>query len=163
MRKSFKVMGWILLVLLIVIQFFRPEENIGPAFAGHRLQDAYKIPPEIDIILQASCNDCHSNNTRAMWYMNIQPVGWWIAHHVDEGKAELNFDEFGTYSLARQYHKFEEIEEMVNDGEMPLTSYTIMHDYAKLTEQDRKLLIGWSESMRAWMKETYPADSLVRK
>ena len=163
MKKSFKVIGWILLVVLIVIQFFRPEENAGPSFAGHRLQDAYQVPPEIDILLQASCNDCHTNNTRPMWYMNIQPVGWWIAHHVDEGKAELNFDEFGTYSLARQYHKFEEIEEMVSEGEMPLTSYTIMHDYAKLTEQDKKLLIGWSSSMREWMKETYPADSLVRK
>lgn len=163
MKKLFKYFAYILLVGLVVIQFFQAEENKNPAFAGHRLNDAYKVPTDVDELLKASCFDCHSNNTESMWYMKIQPIGWWIADHIEEGKSELNFDEFGTYGLPRQFHKFEEIAEMVGEGEMPLSSYTLVHDNAKLDEGDVKVIVDWANSMQSWMKETYPADSLVRK
>ena len=90
-------------------------------------------------------------------------MGWWISDHFTEGKEELNFDEFAKYSLARQYHKFEEIAEMVEEDEMPLGSYTFIHSRAELTEADRDALIDWANGMRTWMEETYPADSLIRK
>lgn len=163
MKKKLKYLGLLLLIALVVIQFFPPEENANPAFSGHRMHDAYNVPEEVNIIFKESCMDCHSNNTKAMWYMNVQPVGWWIADHVEEGRAELNFDEFAKFPLAKQYHKFEEIEEMINEGEMPLSSYKIMHDYAELTETEKKAVIEWTTEMRGWMKETYPADSLIRK
>lgn len=163
MKKRIKYLGLILLVALVVIQFFQPEANSSPAFSGHRLQDAYEVPQNVDEILTVSCFDCHSNNTKPLWYMKIQPIGWWIADHVEDGKEELNFDEFGTYSLRRQYHKFEEIAEMIEEGEMPLSSYTLVHDDAKLTEDEKEAVIAWTNSMRDWMKATYPADSLERK
>lgn len=163
MKKKLKYLGYILLLGLVVIQFFQPEENKSPAYSGHRLNDAYKVPTDVDEMLKASCYDCHSNNTEPMWYMKIQPIGWWIGHHIEEAKEELNFDEFGAYSLARQFHKFEEIGEMVGEGEMPLSSYTLVHDNAKLSEEDVKVIVDWAASMQAWMKETYPADSLERK
>lgn len=161
MKKFFKLFGWALLIALIVLQFFQPEKNESVAYSGHRITDAYKLTNEVQEVLDVSCNDCHSNNTRPMFYMNIQPVGMWVMHHVEEGKDELNFDEFGAYSLRRQYHKLEEIIEMVNEGEMPLYSYTLMHDDATLDEAKKKVLVDWAGNLMDTLEAHYPMDSLV--
>jgi hypothetical protein len=102
----------------------------------------------VKTILNKACMDCHSNNTRYPWYNNIQPVAFWLANHVDEGKEELNFSEFKTYKLKRQDHKLEEVVEMIQEGEMPLSSYTITHGDAKLTESEKQLLINWANEGR---------------
>lgn len=162
MKKKLKWFGWILLVTLIICQFFQPTMNEYPAFSGHRLTDTYKVPENVKDILAVSCYDCHSNTSRPMFYMRIQPVGWWVMDHINEGKEELNFDEFGTYSLPRQYHKLEEIAEMVEEDEMPLTSYTLIHGDAKLTDKQKQDLIFWADALRDTMEAHYPMDSLVK-
>jgi hypothetical protein len=95
--------------------------------------------------------------------MRVQPVGWWISNHIHEGKEELNFDEFGTYSLRRQYHKLDEIIDEVKEKEMPLSSYTLIHDDADLSDAERQKITDWAADMRAMMEANYPKDSLVRK
>jgi cbb3-type cytochrome oxidase cytochrome c subunit len=163
MKKFFKLFGWSLLIALIVIQFFQPEKNESVAYSGHRITDAYKLTDDVQEVLSVSCYDCHSNNTRPMFYMKIQPVGMWVMHHVEEGKDELNFDEFGAYTLRRQYHKLEEIIEMVNEDEMPLYSYTLMHGDATLDEAKKKVLVDWAGNLMDTLEAHYPMDSLVSK
>lgn len=160
MKRFLKWSFWILLAAFVVAQFFQPEENVSPAYSGHRLTDRYKVPDDVSDILSTSCYDCHSNNTRPMFYMKVQPVGWWISHHVEEGKEELNFDEFGTYPLRVQYHKLEEIVEVVDEDEMPLTSYTLIHNDAKLSPQQKQALTAWATMLIDTLEATYPMDSL---
>jgi hypothetical protein len=38
----------------------------------------------------------------------------------------------------------EEVNEMVKEGEMPLSSYTIVHRDAKLTQEDKLVLADWA-------------------
>jgi hypothetical protein len=99
-------------------------------------------------ILIASCTDCHSNNTRYPWYANIQPVGWLLANHIKQGKAELNFSEFGNYSSRRQASKLKAIRYSVKDGSMPLSSYTFLHQDAKLSKENKALIIEWAAKTR---------------
>ncbi|MGL6267918.1 MAG: heme-binding domain-containing protein, partial [Chitinophagaceae bacterium] len=126
-----------LLVALVIIQFFKPDRNISPEKSPNDITNKYKVPAPVQEILKTSCNDCHSNNTIYPWYANIQPVAWWLADHVNEGKRELNFSEFSTYSPKKAHHKLEEVNEMVKEGEMPLQSYTIIHQNAKLSEAQK--------------------------
>jgi len=84
-------------------------------------------------------------------------------NHVLEGKSHLNFDEYSNKTLRFQYHKMEEIAEQVKEGEMPLESFTWMHEDAKLTEAEKKELINWADNIRATMEAKYPRDSLIRK
>ena len=107
--------------------------------------------------------DCHSNNTRYRWYFRIQPVDWWLTHHITEGKSGLNFDEFANRSPRYQYKKVEEIADQVKAEEMPINSYTWTHKDAILTEQEKKILVSWTEEMRNEMKAKYPPDSLAKK
>lgn len=100
-------------VILLIIQFIRPEKNIAAAPSDANIATHYTTPDNVKKILERSCNDCHSNTTKYPWYASIQPVGWWLADHVKEGKSELNFDAFMTYKPKKARHKMEEVNEMV--------------------------------------------------
>lgn len=134
-------------LLLLLIQIIRPEKNNGVAATENDIMHFTEVPDDVKQILQTSCYDCHSDHTNYPWYVNIQPVGWWLQDHVEEGKSELNFSQFMTYKPKRQKHKMEEIIEMVREHEMPLNSYTIIHQETKLSEAQQKSLIAWAESM----------------
>ncbi|MFA6261254.1 MAG: heme-binding domain-containing protein [Bacteroidia bacterium] len=136
-----------LIVLLLAIQLYRPEPNIGNAYSDQDIFHYTTVPDNVKEILTTSCFDCHSNNTHYPWYSVVQPIGLWLQHHVDEGKDELNFTEFKTYTSKRQKHKMEEIVEMVREGEMPLKSYALIHGDTRLSEAQKKVLITWAESM----------------
>ena len=131
-------------VLLVLIQFFRPEKNTATAPSANNIAKKYNTPNEVKVILDKACNDCHSNNTKYPWYANFQPVAWWLDHHVDEGKGEINFDEFLTYPAKKARHKMEEVNEMVKEGEMPLNSYTWVHKDAVLTQAEKLVLAEWA-------------------
>jgi len=157
-----KKIGIALALILIVIQFIRPEKNISgnDTFA---IQTKYSIPNDVENILQVSCYDCHSNTTEYPWYSKVQPVAWFLADHVNDGKKHLNFSEFTKLPLFAQNHKLEETKEMVEEKEMPLSSYTYfgLHPKANLTDAQRNKIIDWADSQMAYLKQTYPADSLA--
>src|ERR1700751_2314896 len=91
------------LIIFIGIQFVRPEKNESKEMSATDIANMYVIPQDVSAILKKSCYDCHSNNTVYPWYAEVQPVGWWMNSHIEDGKDEVNFSEFGTYSAARQY------------------------------------------------------------
>ncbi|HLD51856.1 MAG TPA: heme-binding domain-containing protein [Sediminibacterium sp.] len=138
----FKKLLLTLLVILLVLQAFRPEKNI----TGNKENDIsslYPVPENVEQILVKACNDCHSNSTVYPWYAEVQPIAWWLDDHVKDGKKHLNFNEFASYRLAKQYHKLEEVFDEVKGGEMPLESYTVVHRDAKLTDEERTILMDW--------------------
>jgi hypothetical protein len=153
----------VLLVVLIIIQFFHPAKNTSSVRSTSDITTLYPVPANVAGILDKACNDCHSNNTRYPWYNNIQPVAWWLDDHVKEGKRALNFNEFASYRIGKQYHKLEELVDQVKKGEMPLSSYTIIHTDAHLIDEEKKALYEWVRTIRDTIKARYPADSLVRK
>ena len=158
-----KKIGLVLLVCLVILQFIRPSKNSNPVDASKQITAATAVPENATLILKKACNDCHSNNTNYPWYSNIQPVYFWLNDHIKEGKRELNFDEFASYRLRKQYHKMEELIEQVKEGEMPLSSYTLIHTDAKLTDAEKATLTGWAQGIMDSMKAKYPIDSLVKK
>jgi hypothetical protein len=163
LKKILKRTFQILLLAFIVIQFFRPAKNKSEAISSNDISKIYPVPENVQAILKTSCYDCHSNNTVYPWYANIQPVAWWLNDHVQEGKKELNFSEFASYRIGRQYRKLDEINKEVKEDEMPLNNYLWLHRNAKLDDQQKLTLASWVVSVRDSIKANYPADSLVRK
>ena len=139
----------VLLIIFVIIQFFRPEKNISAANQPQALKQQYAIPASVESLLQEACYDCHSNNTRYLWCAEVQPVAWYLADHVKEGKAELNFDEFLSYPPRKQDHKLEEVVETQEEGSMPLSSYIAIHTDANLTPKEKHEIIAWAKQTRA--------------
>lgn len=137
-----------LLLLLVVAQFIRPEKNTAQLASENDIRVHYNVPGNVLSVLKRACYDCHSNNSSYPWYTNIQPLGWWIQRHIDEGKEHFNFSEFASYSIKKAAHKMEEVAEEVEEGEMPLTNYTWMHAEAKLTDSEKELIVSWAKNLQ---------------
>ena len=159
--KIFKKILIFLLVVFIIIQFFRPEKNVQTTISSNDIVAHMAVPVNVQNILYKACYDCHSNNTTYPWYAEVQPAAWWLDDHIKEGKKELNFSEFASFRLRRQFHKLEEITEVIKDKEMPLESYTVIHSDADLTQEERETLISWAGATMETMRAKYPMDSLM--
>ena len=148
-KKIIKVVLIVLVLGFVVIQFFRIDKTNPPVNAAETLEASVNVPPDIKLILGRSCNDCHTNLTTYPWYTNIQPSGWFLKDHVDDGRKELNFSVWSTYTPKRKAKKLEEICEQVTRGEMPLSSYLWIHWDSKLREGDAQALCDWAKAEQA--------------
>ncbi|MBG0859426.1 MAG: heme-binding domain-containing protein [Bacteroidales bacterium] len=140
-KKVLSVIG----ILIIGIQFIRPARNKDGQIAATDISGVVSISDSIKILLHNACYDCHSNNTRYPWYSNIQPAGWLLNRHITDGKDELNFSEFGGYAQRMQLSKLDGIAYNIRENIMPLASYRRMHKNARLSENEKEMLISWTE------------------
>ena len=95
--------------------------------------------PTTRLLAQRACFDCHSNETVWPWYTNIAPVSWLIANHVDEGRQVLNFSDWTAST--RRGEAMEVIPEVIQENEMPPAYYDMIHPTARLTPQEKQILI----------------------
>jgi hypothetical protein len=147
MKKRFRFIGLVFVLVLTVIQFLHPEQNLGTTVGPDDITTRFASPPDVQTVLAHACYDCHSNRTRYPWYANVPPVGWWLAHHINEAKGELNFSEFGAYRTKRAARKLVAIIHQVEQGDMPQRSYTWMHPAARLTAAQRKLITSSAQTL----------------
>ena len=137
-----------LLVLLIFIQFWHPARNKSEQVMSNDIAKTVLVPEQVQGILEKSCYNCHSNNTDYPWYAYIQPLHWYLNDHIEAGKAELNFNEFDSSSSRRKLNKLRAIANSIEDGTMPLPSYTLLHGNAVLSETEKALLMSWIEKSK---------------
>lgn len=146
--KLIKKVVWVVLVVFIIAQFFKPEKNIDKSITINEFLEDTNPPEQVQAILKTSCYDCHSNNTQYPWYSQITPVNFWMAEHIDNGKKHLNLSKWNSYSVKKKDHKIEELIEVVEDKSMPLESYTWVHAEAKLSEAEIESVKEWAQNLR---------------
>ena len=144
---------YLLLIAVIAIQFFRIDTSVPEVSPASDFISITNPSNEVESILKTSCYDCHSYETKYPWYSNIAPVSWWLKYHINDGRKHLNFSIWGEYSSKKADHKLEECVEEVEEGEMPLGSYTITHSEAKLNSSQKKLLEDFFQSLRTFESE----------
>lgn len=130
---------------IMIIQFFPPEKNDSPV--SNSITQVHAMPAGVQRILENACYDCHSNHTRYPWYAQLQPAGWWLAQHVRDGKEGLNFDEYSVYSSKRQVNKLKRLKTQLEEGKMPLPSYTWLHPAARLTPAQKDTVLQWVDTL----------------
>ena len=161
MKINKRRIGLSIFLLLLMIQLLPTERNNSQAKAA-AIAQKFPVNAEVQATLEKACYDCHSNNTNYPWYASIQPVSAYLANHIKDGKRHLNFDAFLNYRPYKQFHKLEEIDEVMLSEEMPLWDYALIHPKAKLQADEVHLLVEWSKQMRDSMRVWYPQDSLER-
>lgn len=133
-------------IVLIAIQFIPvnlPEvtkENPGDIMKGDL------VSANVAQLLKTSCYSCHSNETEYPWYSYVAPSSWLVKRDVVKGRDELNFSNWSDYDMRRMLSKLEDIGAEVSEGHMPMPIYTLMHPSAKLTDEQRQLIVLWSEA-----------------
>lgn len=139
----------VILVALVVIQFINRPEKINEPVTQDDIIVNLQVNADMAGLLKAACYDCHSNQPRYPWYASVAPVSWFISEHIDHGRGELNFSEWGTYNARKRDHKLEEMVEEVEVGNMPLPGYVTMHKEANLSSEQFAMLKAWVEEERA--------------
>ena len=159
MKTTLKIIAVILILTFVGIQFIRPERSNPRTNSAEVLSASASVPDEISKIIERSCNDCHSNETRWPWYSQIAPFSWSVAEHVDHGREELNFSAWGTYSVSKKERKLEEICDEVEHGGMPHYQYLWIHSEAALTESQVASICDWTRSASSELEERVDRDT----
>jgi uncharacterized membrane protein len=147
-KLNFKNISITIVFILLIIQSIRIDKSTKPIDDKTDFISVVQPSAEVSDILKKSCYDCHSNQPVYPWYSNIAPVSWWIKNHINEGSHHLNFSVWETYSIKRKNHKLEECIEMVEEDEMPMGSYTIMHKEAKLSQEQKIQLVEFFKALK---------------
>ena len=147
MRKVLRTIALVLfstMLLASVISDMGRSEN-----ANTRLLAGAQVPPQVRSTIDRSCRDCHSEATRYPWYSYVAPVSWFVNQDVQNGREHLNFSRWSEYSVIRRERCLSEIANQVQDGGMPLASYTFLHRHAKLSQADVEAVFKWTQEERA--------------
>ena len=145
MKRAVKWAGIGLAAVLVVIQFFQPEKNMGPVDPAEDLLMLTSPPEHLAELIKNSCYDCHSNQTVYPWYSKIAPVSWYLRKHIKEGKEDLNASEYGSMDKADKIELLVDFCEVVETGKMPMVSFTLIHKAARLSPEDKEAICIWSE------------------
>lgn len=135
-----------LLVVLVLMQFYRPEKNLSEDQVVDFFENETRPSKEIAAILGSKCYDCHSNNTVYPWYANVSPFSLWIDGHIEEGKEHFNVSDWASFDFKKKDHKMEELIEEVEEDKMPESSYTWIH--GNLTTEEKEKLVEWGIRVR---------------
>ena len=134
-RKAFVV----LIILFLALQLYPVDRN-NPEVVADII-----APDNVRSILKRACYDCHSNETKWLWYSYVAPVSILISRDVVPGRNALNFSEWGDYYDEEDTPEMflDECWESIESGEMPLWFYLPTHPEAVLTEEDLNILKAW--------------------
>jgi len=139
-KRIFRVFSFLLLGIIIV-QFIQPR------FENPEVTGDITAPAEVKAILKRACFDCHSNETKLLWFDRISPVSWMVAKDIEAGRRAFNFSEWDNLPLETQKDKFWEIVNHAISGTMPLKEYVSMHPSAQLSESDKTVLKNYVSGM----------------
>lgn len=137
--RGWKLTGAAVLAVAVGIQLVPVDRSNPP------VQRTIDAPEDVERVLRRSCYDCHSNETDWPWYSRVAPASWLVADDVHEAREDMNFSEWPD-DPDDATDLIEEIGEQVESGAMPLDSYLWLHSEARLSEEERQLLIDWSLS-----------------
>ncbi|MGV3637622.1 MAG: heme-binding domain-containing protein [Flavobacteriales bacterium] len=129
-----------LLAIAVVAQFFQPDRSTPPVDPANDMLVMTAAPKDIKALVQGACYDCHSDQSNYPWYSYVTPVNFWLQDHINEGREKMNFSRWNVSAAQEHAH---ECGEEIQEGEMPLDSYTWAHGEARLDAAQRTRLASW--------------------
>jgi hypothetical protein len=136
----------ILVLIFIILQFFQPERITEEITADHIFEHE-DVPGEVRSLLVKSCLDCHSMQTRYLWYHRITPASYFVNNHITEGREVLNLSDWGKMEHLQQLTALDKMCQEVETGSMPLESYLLLHPDARFSDEEKIIFCNWTETL----------------
>lgn len=146
MKKQTKIFLGIIAVL-VGIQLIPIDRTHAPVEATKNFVTIENTPREIQTLIKNACYDCHSNEVKYPWYAYIAPISWSVKNHINEGQEHLNFSEWGTYNKELKKRMMQKSVEEVENRKMPLSGYLPLHPEARLTAEQRQMMIQYFQQI----------------
>lgn len=129
--KRSAVGAFVLLLIVQLVPYGRDHTN--PPVTG---EPAWDSPRTRELFMRV-CGDCHSHETEWTWYSHVAPASWLVQRDVEEAREHFNVSTWN-----RGPGDADEAAEEYADGDMPLWFYTPLHPGARLSSQDRAVLLA---------------------
>lgn len=149
MKKGLKISLWTLIVFLGLIQFVPVDRENPESDETMDFLVSTQADEAVQGIMRNSCYDCHSNATIWPWYSYVAPMSILVANHVAEGRDQVNFSDWDSYESGDKIAILKEMKEVIEENEMPLSSYALLHSEAKFTDENKKLILSWIDHLSA--------------
>src|SRR5262245_12283290 len=133
-------------VATVLVVAFTGAQLVGPRVTNPPVTADLAAPPAVKAILQTSCYDCHSNQTRLRWFDRIAPASWLVADDVARGRRRLNFSDIGALPAAQQRAALFDSVNEIRSGLMPPGKYTVVHPGTAVRPEQLATLMGYLES-----------------
>jgi len=152
----------LLLAVMSLMADDEPEQDPSVVPTGSGADSVYLLInaryQSVKPIFANGCFDCHSANTDFPWYHSLPIIGGVIDDHIKEGREHLDLsNDFPFAGKEGQAALLHEIRREIDEKDMPLLSYRLMH-WDALIEGDRR------DSVFAWIDEALVMlDSLKQK
>lgn len=137
-----KIVLYFVICVAIAIQFIRPDFKNPPVDESVALNS----DPHVMNVLQTSCYDCHSNETKYPWYQNVAPVSWIMSDHIERGRKALDFSNWANIDPKVKLLRLERAKQVVNNDMMPKHDYLLMHKNAVLNAKEKEILEQFFDS-----------------
>jgi len=143
--RRFSIASGLILIILLIMQLFRPERNLGEIDTADDFIQVSLVPDTLARVFLNSCYDCHSDYTNYPWYGNLAPASWILNRHINEGKAQMNFSSWGVLDKAQKISLLDQICDECTNGSMPLKSHLLIHRSTVLGADNIEAICDWAE------------------
>lgn len=143
-RRTIRWIPLSVIVLFVLAQFVPVDRSNPPSDPRQSLVATHEPPQAVATVLERTCHDCHSNDTKWPWYSRVAPASWLVARDVHTGRSHMNFSEWARLDTRRRARRLDEICDAVTDGWMPLGNYLRLHPNARLTPTEIEAVCGWA-------------------
>lgn len=130
----------LLVCLTVIMQFMKVVDNPP-------VTEVIPAPANVKAILQKSCFDCHSNETRITWLQKLPVAAWIVQSDVSGARSVLNFTEWNKYTSMEQDGLIYLAVNAAVNNQMPPSDFLLIHPDAKLTKEDKTVLSNWLQSL----------------
>ncbi len=138
MSRRLKRIAVIFIVFIVVVagaQLIRPRLT-NPPIDPTRTIEAYMSGANgLVSVLNRSCGDCHSNDTRRPWYADVAPASWLMAYGVNSGRKAVNFSDWASYRPDQQRALLAASCSDASTGQMPGV-YALLRPETRLSTSD---------------------------
>ena len=137
MSRRLKQVAVVVVVVFAVAQLIRPSRANPPTDPSRTLAAHLGAGGTgVVSVLDRSCGDCHSNATTWPGYTQVAPLSWLMAYTVKEGRRQVNFSEWASYSPDNQRNLLAASCKAASSGKMPGSAWTTLHPEARLSSRD---------------------------
>ena len=135
-------------LLVAGAEAFRTPVEAGDSGRFRPILAGADVPPGVLGLLERSCANYHSDNTKWPWYSRVYPVSRLILNDVRSGRDRMNLSRWAEYGPEQRRALLTRLAAEVRSRQMPPSRYTLLHPDARLPDAERNQISRWAHAER---------------
>lgn len=146
MRRTIWIIGIIVVVLLVAMQFRRPDFDRQSVDAAATLQAQLHPPAQVAEMLRRSCANCHSAQGEIPWYGHVWPSSVLLQNDIRQARGRFDLSTWGNLSPEMSRIRLLNACAAMRSSDMPLWYYRPMHPGSAPKPDEVEAFCAWAQA-----------------